>query len=54
MKSAKTQVEVQRKLLYQIELELATSRKLALDLKAKLQKTKEAAQLAKEATEAEK
>ena len=35
-------------------MELATSRQLVLDLKAKLQKTKEAVQLTKEIAEAEK
>ena len=45
LKSAETQVEDQRKLLYQTELELATSRQLTLDLKAELQKTKDTAQL---------
>ena len=54
MKIVEAQVEDQRKLLFQTELELATSRQLALDLKAQLQKVKEATQLAKEAAEAEK
>ena len=39
-------------MLYQIEIELATLRQLALDLRAELQKAKVAAQLAKEAVEA--
>ena len=54
LKTVETQAEDQRKLLYQTEIELATSRQLALDLKAELQKVREAAQLAKEAAEAEK
>ena len=37
-----------------IEIDLATQRQLVLDLKAELQKAKEAAQLAKEAAEAKK
>jgi len=41
-------------LLYQIEIELATSRQLTLDLKAELQKAREVAQLAMEALEVEK
>ena len=41
-------------MLYQTEIELATSRQLVLELRADLQKAKEAAQLAKEAPEAEK
>ena len=48
------QAEDQCKLLYQIEIELATSKQLALDLKAELQKVKEVAQLAREAVKAEK
>ena len=39
-------------MLYQTEIELATSRQLMLDLRAKLQKAKEVTQLAKEAAEA--
>ena len=54
LKNAKAQVEDQRKLLYQTEIELATSRQLVMELKAKLQKAKEAAQLTKEAIEVEK
>ena len=41
-------------MLYQTEIELATSRKLVLDLRAKPQKAKKAVQLAKEAAEAKK
>ena len=54
LKIVEAQVEDQRKLVFQTELELATSRQLALDLKAQLQKVKEATQLAKEAAEAKK
>ena len=39
----------QCKLFYQTEIELATSRQLVMDLKANLQKAKEAAQFVKEA-----
>ena len=53
LKSTETQAEDQHKLLYQTEIELATSRQLVMDLKSNLQKTKEAAQLAKKAAEAE-
>ena len=54
LKNVETQVEDQHKLLYQTKIELATSRQLALDLKVELQKSREEAQLAKEALEAEK
>ena len=54
LKTAEAQVEDQRKLLYQTEIELATSKQLVLDLKVELQKVKEVAQLAKEAAEVEK
>ena len=54
LKNVETQVEDQRKLLYQTEIELATSKQLALDLKAELQKAREVAQLANEALEVEK
>ena len=54
LKNAKAQVEDQHKLLYQTKIELTTSRQLVMELKAKLQKAKEAAQLTKEAIEAEK
>ena len=54
LKNAQTQAEDQRKLLYQIEIELAISRQLVLELKANLQKAKEVAQLAKETAETEK
>ena len=54
LKNAQTQTEDQRNLLYQIEIELSISRQLMLELKVNLQKAKEAAQLAKETTEAKK
>ena len=54
LKNAQTQAEDQRKLLYQIEIELATLRQLLMELKEDLQKAKEVAQLAKKAVEAEK
>ena len=41
-------------MLYQTEIELATSKHLTLDLKAELQQVTEAAQLAREVAEAEK
>ena len=43
LKNAQTQVEDQHKLLYQIEIELAISRQLMLELRVELQKDKEAA-----------
>ena len=54
LKSAESQAEDQCKLLYQIEIELATSKQLVLDLRVELQKAKEVAQLANEATKAKK
>ena len=42
----------QRKKLHLTEIELATQRQLVLDLKAELQKAKEAARVAKEVSEA--
>ena len=47
LKNAQTQAEDQRKLLYQTKIDLAISRQLVMELKADLQKAKEAAQLAK-------
>ena len=43
LKNAQTQAEDQRKLLYQIEIELATLRQLVMELKEDLQKAKEVA-----------
>ena len=54
LKNAQTQAEDQRKLLYQTKIDLTTLRQLVLQLRAELQKAKEAAQLANEAVEAEK
>jgi len=58
LKNVEAQVEDQRKLLNTMELELATQKQLVMDLKAELQKVKDAAkeatQVAKEATEAAK
>ena len=54
LKIAEAQAEDPCKLFYQTGIELATSKQLALDLKAELQKVKESAQLAREATEVEK
>ena len=53
LKNAEMQAEDQRKLHYQTEIKLATSRQLVMDLRAELQQAKEAAQLAREATEVE-
>ena len=54
LKNAQDQAKDQRKLLYQIEIELATQTQLILELKAELQQAKEAAQAKKEAVEASK
>ena len=54
LKNAQDQAKDQRKLLYQMEIELATQTQLILELKAELQKAKEAAQAKKEAVEASK
>ena len=54
LKNAETQTDDQRKMLYTMEIELATEKQQVVDLKAELNKAKEAAQLAKEALEAEK
>ena len=43
LKNAEMQAEDQRKLYYQTEIRLATSRQLVMDLKAELQQAKEAA-----------
>ena len=43
LKNAEAQAKEHRKLLYQTEIELATARQLALDLRAELQQVKEAA-----------
>ena len=54
LKNAEIQAKDQCKQLHMIEIELATQRQLVLDLKAELQKVKDAAQVAREATEATK
>ena len=43
LKNAQTQAEDQRKLLYQTKIDLTTLRQLVLQLRAELQKAKEAA-----------
>ena len=50
LKNAQTQAEDQRKLLYQTEIELATSRQFVLELKAELQKANEVAEAIKQAS----
>ena len=52
LKNDEAQVENQRKLLYTTELNLATEKQKVLDLKAKLQKLKDVARVAREAAEA--
>ena len=54
LKTIERQAKDQRQKLDLIEIDLAIERQLVRDLKAELQKTKEAAQLAKEEAEAEK
>ena len=54
LKTVERQAEDQRQKLHLIEIDLATQRQLVIDLKTKLQKGKEAIQLAKEAAEVEK
>ena len=54
LKAVERQVEDQCQKLHLIEIDLATQRQLVINLKVKLQKAKKAAQLAKEAAEAEK
>ena len=45
------EVEDQRQKLHLTEIDLATERQMVLDLKAKLQKSKDAARMARKATE---
>ena len=52
MKTARTQVEDQRKQLYTTQINLATEKAAVLDLKTELQKTQEALAMAKEAAKA--
>ena len=54
MKTAERQVEEQRQKLHSTEIDLATQKKMVVDLQVKLQKAKEEVQLAREAAEAEK
>ena len=54
LKTVERQAEDQRQKLRLTEIDLAIQRQLVVDLKVELQKAKEAAQLAKEAVEAEK
>ena len=54
MKTAERQVEEQRQKLHSTEIDLATQKKMVIDLQVELQKAKEEVQLAKEAAEAEK
>ena len=54
LKTVERQAEDQRQKLHLIEINLATERQLALDLKVELQKAKEEAQLAREAAETKK
>ena len=52
LKNAQNQAKEQCKKLQYVEIELATSRQQVLELKADLEKAKEAAQMAKETPEA--
>ena len=52
LKNVQTQIEDQRQLLHVTQINLATEKLLVLELKAKLQKAKDATQAAKVATEA--
>ena len=52
LKNAEDQVKDQCKKLHLTEIELATQRQLVMDFKAKLQKAKDAAQVAREVSEA--
>ena len=54
LKTVERQAEDQRQKLHLTKIDLATQRQLVIELKAGLQEAKEAAQLAKEAAEAEK
>ena len=52
LKTTKRQIEDQCQKLHITEINLATEKQIVLDLKAGLQKTKDAAQVAKEVTKA--
>ena len=54
LKNAKMQAEKQRKQLHYSKINLATEKQLVKELREELQKAREAAQLVKEAAEAEK
>ena len=54
MKTAERQAEEQHQKLHLTEIDLATQKQMVVDLKVELQKAKKEAQLAREATEAEK
>ena len=54
LKTAERQAKEQCQKLHLTEIDLATQKQMVIDLKVELQKTKEEAQLAKEAAEAEK
>ena len=54
MKTAERQAEEQHQKLHLTEIDLATQKQMVIDLKVELQKAKKEAQLAREATEAEK
>ena len=54
MKTAERQAEEQCQKLHSTEIDLATQKKMVVDLQVKLQKAKEEVQLAREAAEAEK
>ena len=54
LKNAVKQAEEQRKQLHYNEINLVTEKQLVKELRGELQKTREAAQLVKEAAEAEK
>ena len=52
LKNAQMQAEEQRQKLHYTEIELATAKQQVVDLKAKLKKAKEAAQVAQAAVDA--
>ena len=52
LKTMERQMEDQRQKLYMTEINLATKKQIVLNLKAKLQKAKKAARVAREAAEA--
>ena len=54
LKTIKRQAEDRRKVLHYCEINLATEKQMVMDLREELRKAREAAQLLKEAAEAEK